>query len=154
MLKLRAFCGFVTIVVAASHLPARVSGQSAPIQVGGEKQLLIDDLFFAKKQGVWLTVHQPVKDARPVVLADKDRPWEANRIASGNSVIDDHGQVKIYYDAIAPCGYDNRSRWLCVAVSNDGVHFEKPNLGIVSFEGRTDTNIVWPTKHWGRSCAP
>jgi hypothetical protein len=142
---LRLLAGFV---LAASIAHACAAERPVPIQLGGDKQLFIDEMFFAQKQGVLLVVNQPVKDPRPVIVADKDRPWELNRISSGSSVIDDGGEVKIYYDAIAPTAVNQpRSRWLCYAVSKDGIHFEKPKLGIVPFEGRNDTNIVWPPKH-------
>jgi hypothetical protein len=124
--------------------PKLLSGPPGVLQVGSDKQLFIDELFFAQKEGVRLVVNPPVKDPQPVLVADKDKPWELNRISAGNTVIDDGGEIKLYYDAIAPCPSDDRSRWLCLAVSKDGIHFDKPQLGIVPFAGRNDTNIVWP----------
>jgi hypothetical protein len=117
------------------------------IRVGSAKQLFIDELFFAETYGVRLCANPPIKDPQPVVVADRDKPWELNRISSGNSVVDTGDEIRVYYDAIAPCPSDNRSRWLCLAVSTDGIHFAKPSLGVVPFEGRNDTNIVWPPKH-------
>ncbi len=136
---------FVISATALFCLPLLAEDKPAPIQIGGEKQLFIDELFFADKRGVARVMNQPVKDHQPVLTADKDNPWEANRISAGNSVVDDNGEIRIYYDAIAPSPGD-RSRWLCCAVSRDGIHFEKPKLGIIPFEGRSDTNIVWPPK--------
>jgi hypothetical protein len=127
----------------ASHgvEPSRV-----PLHIGSDKQLFIDELFFDRKEGITLVINPPVKDPKPVLTAEKSRPWELNRVSSGNSVIDDGGAVKLYYDAIAPCRSDDRSRWLCYAVSGGGVHFEKPDLDAVAFEGRKPTNIVWPPR--------
>jgi hypothetical protein len=128
---------------------AERDSQAVPgvIEVGSAKQLFIDELFFAERHGVRLCINPPVKDPCPVLTADKNKPWELNRISSGNSVVDTGDEIRIYYDAIAPCASDHRSRWLCVAVSRDGVHFEKPKLGLVPFESRMDTNIVWPPEH-------
>src|SRR5438093_2676408 len=36
----------------------------------------------------------------------------------------------------------NRQRRLCYAVSRDGVHWEKPNLGLVEYNGSTQNNII------------
>jgi hypothetical protein len=36
----------------------------------------------------------------------------------------------------------NKHAFLCCAVSKDGIHWERPNLGIVEFEGSNDNNIV------------
>ncbi len=115
----------------------------AALFVGGDKQLFIDEQFFAQKSGIALKVN-PLTNVQQVLAPDPNRPWEANRISAGNTVIDDNGQIKLYYDAIAPSGANDRSRWLCYAVSNDGVNFEKPNLGNISING-ADTNIVLPT---------
>ncbi len=136
------------ILLAAAGAAAFAESRPEPLQFGNRKQLFIDDLFFAEKSGISLSIHPPVKDARPVLVPETGNPWEANRISAGNSVVDDNGEIRIYYDAISPCpfDYDKRKRWLCVAVSKDGIHFEKPKLGIVPFDNRTDTNIVWPPK--------
>ena len=139
------------LLFAAALPPGQAAGGSQPaldaITVGSAKQLFIDELFFAEAHGVHLSVNPPTKDPQPVVVADKDKPWELNRISSGNSVVDTGDEIRIYYDAIAPCPSDNRSRWLCLAVSKDGIHFEKPTLGVVPFADRQDTNIVWPPQH-------
>lgn len=132
----------LSLVVLSLHVTA--AEMFAVIQVGSDKQLFIDEQFFAQKQGMSLVVNQPVKDAAPVLVADSSRPWELNRISSGTSVIDDNGVIKLYYDSFAPTTGSDRSRWRCYAVSTDGVHFTKPNLGIVSYGGNSNTNIVWP----------
>ena len=48
---------------------------------------------------------------------------------------------------------DTREMAICYATSKDGVHWEKPNLGLVDFEGNKNNNIVWRGKgqdvdHW------
>jgi hypothetical protein len=126
--------------------PKLLSVEGGPLQVGGDKQLFIDEVFFASADGVRLAINQPVKDSEPVVRPDPANPWEANRSSSGCSVIEVNGEIRVYYDAISPSPAE-RKRWLCVAVSKDGKTFVKPKLGLVPFEGREDTNIVWPLKH-------
>jgi hypothetical protein len=140
------------LLVGLGVLDSRATGTCAAepahvvLRVGSDKQLFLDEVFFDRKDRVSLVVNPPVKDSKPVLMADKDKPWELNRVSSGNSVIDDGGVVKLYYDAIAPCPANDRSRWLCYAVSRDGIHFEKPALGIIPFEDRKETNIVWPPR--------
>ena len=34
-------------------------------------------------------------------------------------------------------------RYLCYAESKDGIHWEKPNLGLVEYNGLKDNNIIW-----------
>jgi hypothetical protein len=144
MQDVNRMCVAIVVAVAAVVACASAQAQNGPIVIASNKQLFLDEQFFARKQNVSLVVNQPVKDDQPVLVADPSRPWELNRISSGTSVIDDGGVIKLYYDALGPSTYEDRSRWRCYATSTDGVHFTKPNLGIVAFGERTDTNIVWP----------
>lgn len=34
-------------------------------------------------------------------------------------------------------------RWSAHAESQDGIHWEKPDLGIIEFDGSRDSNLVW-----------
>lgn len=110
----------------------------SPIHVGSAKQLFIDDSFVAERRGVRLVVNRPQLTGERCITADK--PWEGFAVLAYNSIMEDEGVLKLWYDAIANDG----SRWCCYATSKDGVHWEKPNLGIVSFNGSRDTNIVFP----------
>src|SRR3990167_1710775 len=91
-IRLVFLVGLVVRGIAADHAyavePARVV-----LRVGGDKQLFVDEVLFDRKERVGLVVNPPIKDPRPVLMADKSRPWELNRVSSGNSVIDDAGVV-------------------------------------------------------------
>ena len=101
----------------------------------------MDDYIIAEMRGLKRVVNQFEKhDANPVLRADK--PWE-QRIGEYMLIHDErdsafkcwyHGS-KVYYDkpGRSEVGY---------AISNDGVRWEKPNLGLVEFEGTAETNIV------------
>ncbi len=67
-----------------------------------------------------------------------DRPWEKLLISFYLTVLDDGGKLRMWYicrDA------ENRPN-VAYAESTDGVNWEKPNLGIVEYEGSTDNNLV------------
>ena len=122
--------------------------QREPIDVGADKQLFLDDLFFASSRGVDLTVNPPV-DGGTAIRAD--RPWESAHACGWCVVVPDEkaGHVKMYYEATAQMPYPEgelpQSGWLrsmCCAVSTDGVTWEKPELGNYEFEGSRDNNIV------------
>ena len=106
--------------------------------VNSARQLFIDHALIADARGVGLTVNRPAPTGERCLTAD--RPWESLEINGYNSVMDDDGVLKLWYDAIAQDG----SRWTCYATSQDGVHWEKPSLGMVPFDGNKDTNIVFP----------
>lgn len=122
--------------------------QREPIRVGTEKQLFLDDLFFASSRGVDLTVNPPV-DGGTAIRAD--RPWESAHACGWCVVVPDEkaGHIKMYYEASAQMPYPEgelpHKGWLrsmCCAVSTDGVTWEKPDLGNYEFEGSRDNNIV------------
>lgn len=111
---------------------------NSPIKVGSDKQLFIDDSLIATRRGVRLVVNRPQLTGERCITAEK--PWEGFAVLAYNSVMEDDGIFKMWYDAIASDG----SRWCCYATSKDGVHWEKPDLGIVPFKGDKKTNIVFP----------
>ena len=70
-----------------------------------------------------------------------DKPWE--RLIFGyNSVLKvSDSDYRIYYDAFGS-QKDVGNRFFCVATSNDGIVYTKPNLGQVLFENSTENNII------------
>ena len=90
--------------------------------------------------------HKPRQRQDRPVLA-RDRPWEINPYFtySNYCVLQDpaDGQIKCWYEDLGPHmgGVHPMKNRLLYAVSSDGVRFEKPQLDIVSHEGRP-TNIV------------
>ena len=152
-----------TVTDGPAHSP---KGQ--PQQVGGDKQLFIDHRFIESSENINLVVNPPVKRPGPVLRCDK--PWDALSLG-WYSIVEDEGVYKMwYYGAdrdprrtivageqapvshmsahVVPAGSSQMTRpppgklRLCYAVSQDGLTWEKPNLGLVEFQGSTDNNIV------------
>jgi hypothetical protein len=103
--------------------------------IGDRKQLFIDERFIESSKGVTLTMNLPTK-LGPVLLPDQ--PWESKRIGFCDSVIDYEGQLRLYYWAFAEDG----GNYICMATSEDGLHWERPKLGVVEFQGSKENNIV------------
>ena len=117
---------------------------NAPMDVGSKKQLLFDELLFASKRGISLVVNTPYQDPDPVLVAD--RPWESGGIGSYNTVMRENGVFRVWYDALMKPG-DRGARFdrqLCYAESTDGMHWGKPELGLIRFGGSKRNNIVSP----------
>ncbi len=115
-----------------------------PIDVGSRKQLLFDELLVASKRDISLVVNKPYQDPDPVLVAD--RPWESGGIGSYNTVMCEDGVFRMWYDALMKPG-DRGARFdrqLCYAESTDGVHWEKPELGLIRFGRSKRNNIVSP----------
>ena len=118
----------------------------APLNIGGRKQLLLDEWLFQAARGVELCVNPP---ADAGVAVEADRPWEAAYACEWCVVVPDEklGHVKMYYEACSPKPVGSEpwelERHLCCAVSTDGVSWEKPDLGVCQFDGSKANNIVF-----------
>jgi hypothetical protein len=81
--------------------------------------------------------------ANPVIIA-RDKPWEIE--IAWNSVYRDHktGHYQMWYQAYSGKFAKAKTHQcaVCYAESDDGIHWAKPNLGIHSYNGIKDTNIV------------
>ena len=108
----------------------------APISVGGEKQLFIDNRFIADSRNVELCMNPPVKLG---VVLRPERPWEDKSIGFCASVIEHDGVFKLFYRA------DGREKGasVCLATSRDGLHWERPRIGLYEHGGNKDNNIVF-----------
>ena len=114
-----------------------------PIDVGSGKQLLFDERFFDRKRSISLKVNRPYQDPDPVLIAD--RPWESGGIGTYNTVMLEDGIFRLWYDALLQPDEPGRfNRQLCYAESTDGVHWDKPDLGLIQFGNSRHNNIVSP----------
>lgn len=128
-----------TIAVVTTLL-ARADDLSA-IDVANRKQLLIDAYFFAKSENISLRVTPPVKTGERTLVSD--RPWE-NASLNWFSVLEDDGKYRMWYECYDVEGWptsDDTS--FCYAESTDGVHWNKPSLGLYAYHGANDTNILF-----------
>lgn len=86
-----------------------------------------------------LSVNHPVK--RDIAMTF-DKPWDGN----GNdffTILKDDGFYRMYYETWA-CFDQSYTEGInvCYAESKDGIHWERPNLGICEFRGSRDNNII------------
>ena len=113
------------------------------IAIGTDKQLFFDERFLASKRNIALKVNRPYQEPEPVLVGD--RPWELGGIGAYNTVMRDNGRFRLWYDAqVSPDTPGRFNRQLCYAESSDGVHWEKPDLGLVRFGDDKHNNIVSP----------
>ena len=108
--------------------------------VGAEKQLFIDERWFATKQGFRLTVNPPVKKERVMI---PEEPWEAKGIHAYSTVLEDDGIYKMWYDAI-PLQSSGVPRSICYATSEDGIHWERQYVNLFNFPGMPRNSVVMP----------
>lgn len=120
--------------------------ETTPTRPGTRPQLFLDDVCIAESADLTRTLHSPEKVAEcPIVEADE--PWEQGSdhrfVTFNGTVIDDaeDGCFKMWYEAYPGL--------VCYAVSDDGIHWKKPILGVVSRDGTARNNIVLDTGRAG-----
>ena len=127
-------------------------------EIDDSRQLFIDDDVIASVQNITRRRHSPRKHpANP--LMRRDQPWEDTPYfrTSAFDVIRDpaDGLFKCWYEdvqnyfAIRP-GIGLTDARVCYAQSADGIHWEKPRLGIRAIDGM-DTNVVLDLSPRGRA---
>lgn len=115
-----------------------------PVDIGGRLQLMVDDSLIASMTGhAALQLNHPVP--REVAIVH-DAPWEGNNCCY-HTVIQDGGVYRMYYRG---SGFEIKDKNLndthpavtCYAASPDGIHWEKPALGLYEFGGSKENNII------------
>ncbi len=111
---------------------------NAPKNIGTDRQLFVDDFWIAEADGVSRKLHSPVK--RETVL-EREKPWEEGSV-SYMGTMKDGDKYRGYYRC-RELGHDSGGEITAYQESDDGIHWTKPNLGIMEFDGSKDNNIVW-----------
>lgn len=116
--------------------------ESGPIDIGSRRELFVDDFLIESMTNVRLELQHP--QPQEIVFAC-DQPWEGNTCIYFR-VIPDDGKFRMWYQG-AHWQFDpkdpkpNHPYHLCYAESDDGIHWTKPNLGLVEAHGSKDNNI-------------
>jgi len=112
------------------------------VEINDRWELLVDDYLIDRMNGaIELRLHSPT--VQEVVLTH-DKPWEGN--TSGYHTIFQDGEIcRMYYRG---WNHDDKTQKqlhpavVCYAQSSDGIHWDRPNLGLVEFEGSKDNSII------------
>ena len=131
------------------NVGATVPTPPDPLLLGTEKHLLIDTWSIAEQHNIRRTFHRPTKyPDNPLILPEK--PWET---ADGLWPVDaiylfggvekqPDGLYRMWYYAADPTPENRKNAHTCLALSEDGIHWTKPSLGIHEYNGSRDNNIV------------
>jgi hypothetical protein len=145
---------FILVVVGAS-LSASVWAQERPQVRRNVRQLFFDDYLVDSASGLTRTLHHPVKHPDNPVLK-REHAWEGLRVQVYGTVLYDPAEqlFKIWYMNIPKTSAEKitvngqrrpgHATLLSYATSRDGLHWDKPLLGIVNFEGSTANNMIAP----------
>lgn len=114
-----------------------------PIHIGSRREFFWDDYLIAETNAQ-IVQHEPVYRGDVFTC---DHPWEGNNCMYF-VVLQDEDRYRMYYrgqDIFNDDGTEfiiqQRGVW-CYAESTDGIHWDRPNLGLWEFQGSMDNNII------------
>jgi len=155
----------LTIVMLSSTLCAGAGGAAADAPAQRTRFLVLDSRIIESAENAQLTLGKAVKSQHNPLFGE-DKPWEKRFDNLYANVIYDQ-EDKLYKCWYSPFIVDNsaqgmtldqrsatpyrppgrREMAICYAVSKDGIKWEKPELGLVEFEGGKQNNILWRGPH-------
>lgn len=104
-------------------------------QAQEQRHLFLDPAFVQHYENASLTVNPP-RSQEIVIRAD--RPWEQLMITFFLTVREENGKLRMWY----VCRDKENQPNLAYAESTDGIHWVKPDLGIVDYYGSKQNNLV------------
>ncbi len=119
------------------------SSSTIPIDIGSRLELMVDEYLITRLSGgAELRLNKPIPREAALVM---DKPWEGN--ACGYTTIFQDGEIyRMYYTArlyeMTETTLDQQSGVICYAESDDGIHWVRPELGLVEFNGSRKNNII------------
>ncbi|MBI4624024.1 MAG: hypothetical protein HY736_12510 [Verrucomicrobia bacterium] len=115
---------------------------SKPVEVGHERQLLVDNHVISDSWGCRRTVHPPEKYAQNPILEGLRGVYGPG--GEGTVMFDhDLGRFRLWNRIwyIGRAKYD-LSQMQAYYESEDGIHWSAPKLGLVEFEGSRENNLI------------
>ena len=105
-----------------------------------QPQLFLDDHWVADFDRVHRVWHEARKYRHPVLVADE--PWEQHCPTAYGSVLHWQGAYHMWYMTWSRVYH----AVIAYARSNDGIHWEKPKLGLHEVNGTTNNNVVFTSE--------
>ena len=136
---------FLLLIALWASVPTSTSAaepKEEPCAIDTRVEMFVDNWLIDSTRSpgtVSLQLQPPLK--REIVL-ETDKPWEGPDSAYF-TVFQDGPRVRLYYRGIVPAGDTSVGQVTCYAESTDGIHFTRPNLGLVEFKGSKDNNIIY-----------
>ncbi|MFH1742720.1 MAG: hypothetical protein ABIH23_27250 [bacterium] len=134
-------------ILANEPLMYPVDMSNWPVKIDSSHQLFVDNYLIASVENIEREVHQPTKHpANPILVADK--PCEGQGVVFQIVRRDETtGKFRMWYAGHVrfelPSGVGVRFPTL-YAESDDGITWEKPELGLYEFNGSKANNMVIP----------
>ena len=117
-----------------------------PIPIVPGPALFVDDYLIEESRGLTRTTHQPRKLATPIL--EKRESWHQQPLFFQKVLRDPStGRFRMWYNIKNPDGEPR----VCYAYaeSEDGIEWQRPNLGLVEVAGSTNNNLIDAPRNFG-----
>lgn len=117
----------------------------SPIRIASRRELFVDDTLIERfGDSAALKMHPPV---RRDVIFQVEGALENGASGVYSVLVEHEGRYLLYYRGNYPTGKgdgdSSQQQTANVAVSDDGIHFERPSLGIFDLGDGGQNNVVW-----------
>lgn len=109
------------------------------VDLGQRWELLVDDFLIKSQRDTTLKLHEP---RRAEVVLTTNAVWEGPTSAYF-TVLKDGDVIRLYYRGSVDGSDHSDNQVTCVVESRDGIHFTRPNLGLIEVKGTKANNVVW-----------
>ena len=138
-------CGFtllVAITAIAFVLPTQAVFATDPLRLQGNRELFVDNYLIDSLEGdASLVLGTPSNEG---IVFNYDMPWEGRYSGYGVFMQVADNDFRYYYRGsprLLP-EPDVIEKQTCVAYSQDGINWERPNIGKFEIYGTTDNNVI------------
>jgi len=133
----------LAVALAVVCLVAVSASAVEPIDVGSRLDLFVDGHLIETLTGARQVLHHPTPRELAIVY---DKPWEGSGCGYV-TVFQDGDRYRMYYRGSQLDVQEKKVRqphrhFCCTAESADGIHWTRPELGIVEFGGSKANNIL------------
>ncbi len=134
----KSIIGALSGVVLLLNVCLQAIAADQMIDIGDRRELFVDGHLIDQLAGTRLALHAP--QPREIVVKF-DKPWEG--LYCGYTTVLKAGNVfRIYYRGMPAARHTLDTEVTCVAESEDGIHWTKPNLGLFEVQGTKDNNVI------------
>ncbi len=107
-----------------------------PVMLGSRKHVFIDEVMIDRKRNVSLRMNQPTEG----VVINELAAWDA-------SFFEHEGKI---YTVVSE-GYEGDEAPINLLVSEDGINFQRPKLGLIEYKGSNQNNLIMlGVPSWGK----
>ena len=129
----------LVLALVAGLFAAPAAGEESLVRMGAAKRLTWDNSLFTACTGIEFRMHAPHRTGERNLVGDQ--PWESWQIGGGHKLLREGDRWRIWY--IVSHGIRNGEEYaVAYAESTDGIHWTKPDLGLVGYEGSRHNNLV------------